>query len=66
MNVPKLKGKMIEKGYNVDRLAEKMNIDRSSLYRKLNNGEKFTIGEAQKIKNTLGLTKDDASAIFFG
>ena len=66
MNIPKLKGKIVEKGFNVETLAIQMNIDRSTLYRKLDAGEKFTIGEAQKIKAVLELTNDDASDIFFG
>lgn len=64
MNVPKLKGQMTEKGYNVDRLAAEMGIDRATLYRKLNEGEKFTIGEAMSIKTILHLSSEDASAIF--
>lgn len=66
MNIPKLKGKMVEQGLNVESLAAKMEIDRSTLYRKLDAGEKFTVGEVQKIKEILDLTNEDASAIFFG
>ena len=66
MNVPKLKGKMAEKGISVDALSSKTNIERSRLYRRFNNGEKFTVEEARMIKETLELTNDDASAIFFG
>lgn len=65
MNIAKLKGRMVEKGLNVENLAALMNIDRSTLYRKMDSGEKFTIGEVQKIKVALSLTNDDASAIFF-
>ena len=65
MNVQKLKGRMVEKGMNVKTLAEKIGVDRSSLYRKLGNGEKISIGEAQKIKEVLELSREDASAIFF-
>lgn len=66
MNVRKLKGKMVEKGFNVETLAAKMGIDKSTLYRKLNEGEKFTIGDAQKVKDELELTDDEAKDIFFG
>lgn len=66
MNVEMLKDRMAKKGFNVERLAAMMDIDRSTLYRKLAGGEKITIGEAVKIKNVLGLTNDDARAIFFG
>lgn len=65
MNVQMLKGKIVEKGLNVDSVASEIGIDRSSLYRKLNNGEKITIGEARRIKDVLNLTEDEATAIFF-
>ena len=66
MNIPKLKGKMVERGINVETLAAKIGINRSTLYRKLESGEKFTVGEAQTIKEVLNLDKDEAVAIFFG
>lgn len=64
MNTNKLRGKMVENGLTVDTLANEMNIDRSTLYRKLDAGEKFTVGEARKIKDILGLSNEEASAIF--
>ena len=66
MNLNKLKGKIIEKGLNVETLAERIGVDRSSMYRKLNNFEKITIGEAKKIKDVLGLSNEEASSIFLG
>jgi plasmid maintenance system antidote protein VapI len=65
MNILKLRGKMVENGYGVESLAEVLDIDRTTLYRKLNDGEKFTIGEAQKINSVLKLTPDEAHEIFF-
>lgn len=65
MNVQKLKGKMVEKGMNVNRLAEQLNLDRSSLYRKFGNFERLTIGEASQIKEILELTNEEATDIFF-
>lgn len=65
MNIPKLRGKMVENGYTVEALSEVLDIDRTTLYRKLNDGEKFTIGEAQIINTVLNLTKDEAHEIFF-
>jgi plasmid maintenance system antidote protein VapI len=59
-----LRGKMTEKGYNVDRLAAEMGKDRATIFRKLNAAEKFTIGEAMDIKSILGLTSEEASLIF--
>lgn len=65
VNVNKLKGKIVEKGMNVETVAERIGVDRSSLYRKLNNFEKITIGEARKLKDVLELSDAEASAIFF-
>lgn len=66
MDLNKLKGKIVEKGWNVETLAEHIGIDRSSMYRKLNNFEKITIGEARKITSALNLTNEEASSIFLG
>ena len=64
MNIQKLKGKMVEKGYSVDALALKIGVDRSTLYRKLNKGENITLKEAGKIKTALNLSDEDAAVIF--
>lgn len=61
----KLRGKIVEKGLNQVLLAKKTGMDRSTLNRKLKNGETFTIGEASKIAIILELTKDEAMTIFF-
>ena len=64
MNINKLKGKIVENEMNVESLALIIGIDRSSLYRKLNNAEKLTIGEAVKIKDALQMTDTEACEIF--
>ena len=64
MNLQMLRGKMVEKGFNVERLSAEIGIDRATLYRKLNKTDKFTIGEAVRIKAALCLTNEEASAIF--
>ena len=66
MNLHKLKGKIVEKGWNVETLAEHIGVERSSMYRKLNNFEKITIGEAKKITKALNLSNEEASSIFLG
>lgn len=66
VNVNKLKGKIVECGTNIEELAAKIGMDRSTMYRKINsNGENFSIKEADLIVKSLGLSKDDAVAIFF-
>lgn len=64
MDLCKLKAKIVENGINVETLAEQIGVDRSSMYRKLNNFEKITIGEARRIKAALNLTNEEASNIF--
>ncbi|TAH62235.1 MAG: XRE family transcriptional regulator [Gottschalkiaceae bacterium] len=66
VNVNKLKGKIVEKELTIEKLAERIGLDRSTLYRKISNdGETFTIREANLICNELGLTGKEATAIFF-
>lgn len=64
MKIHKLKAKIVERGFNVEGLAESIGMDRSSLYRKLNNIEKISIGEAKKIKSALAMTDAEANEIF--
>ena len=66
VNVLKLKEKLVEKGRNIDSLAESLGVDRSTLYRRLSeNGQTFTVGEADKICQILNLTASEANGIFF-
>lgn len=64
MNINKLRGKIVEKGMNIEALAATIGINRSSLYRKLNDAEKITIGEAAKMKNALEMSDNEAYEIF--
>ena len=66
MNVNMLKGKIVEKGMNVLDVANRMNIDKSTLYRKLNaNGETFTVKDVKDITCILELSSEDVMNIFF-
>lgn len=64
MNINKLKGLIVEREMSVDTLADATGIGRASLYRKINNPEKFTIGDAMKIKEALRMSDDVANEIF--
>lgn len=64
MNINKLRGKIVESGMNVEKLAESIGLHPSSLYRKLNDAEKITIGEAIKMKKALSMSDSEASEIF--
>lgn len=65
VNINLLRGKIVERGTNVSEVAEKMGIDKATLYRRIADGDAFTIGEAQKITDILNLSHDEAVAIFF-
>ncbi|URZ15781.1 helix-turn-helix domain-containing protein [Clostridium felsineum] len=65
-NINKLKGKIVEKGLNIEELAYALEINKSTLYRKLkNNGESISIKEANVIISKLNLTIEEVNAIFF-
>lgn len=64
MNINKLRGKIVEKGMNIEALATRIGINRASLYRKLNDAEKITIGEAIKMKDALEMSDNEAFEIF--
>ncbi len=66
VNIDKLRGKMVEKRFNVPTLASKIGIDKATLYRKINgNGESFTIKEADAMVRELDIPSDEAMSIFF-
>lgn len=66
LHIETLKEKINEKGYTISRVSDAIGIDESTFYRKLKkNGDAFTIGEVNKIFETLKLTKEEAERIFF-
>ncbi len=64
VNIKKLRGKMVEADFTVEKLAEVIGINRATLYRKLETGN-FTIKEANIIAAALHLTNEELNAIFF-
>lgn len=65
VNINKLKGKIVEKGFTVSELADKIDLNKATLYRKINdNGENFTIKETEKIAIILNLTAKEINDIF--
>ena len=66
MNVLKLKGKIVENGLSVSKLAVELDINESTFYRKLDNGGmSFTVGELMKITDILKLNRNEFNNIFF-
>ena len=61
-----LKARLVERNMSIGDLAEQIGVDRSTLYRKLNdNGAGLLIGEVNAIVRVLGLSAREASDIFF-
>lgn len=66
INVAKFKGKVVENGLSLREVAKAINIDKSTLYRKLSkNGDDFTIKQADELVKLLHLSAEEAMSIFF-
>ena len=66
MNIRKLKAKLVEKDVSIADLANILNVDKSTVYRKFNkSGESFTVNDVDKIAKALSLTYNDINEIFF-
>lgn len=64
LDVQKLKGKIIEKGKNVEAVSAELGINPATFYRKLKNNS-FEIREADRLIDILALSVEEASSIFF-
>lgn len=66
MNTRLLREKMHEAGMTINDLASQVGIDRSTLYRKLqDDGESFKVHEMKKIITCLQMTTDEVNRFFF-
>lgn len=65
VNINKLKAKMVEREMNVESVAEKIGIDKATLYRRLKNPSEITIREADALAEVLEMTFEEATTIFF-
>lgn len=63
-NMQKLKGKIVERNFTRERLAEQANIGFSTLNKKINTGKGWTIEEVGKLVSMLDLSSDEAVEIF--
>ena len=67
VNINKLKGKIVENGLSFEKVATAMGINRATLYRKFENGgSTLSVSDANRLVEILGLSNDEAVAIFFG
>ncbi len=66
VNISRLKDLMTEKQTTPESLANDIGISKATFYKRLNQGGRgFTVGEVQKIVETLGLTSREATSVFF-
>jgi betR domain len=63
--VNKLKGKIAEQGMNMTTFAKSIDLDYSSLYRRLEGQVSFTVSDVEKIAKVLHLENEDIVSIFF-
>lgn len=64
LNVQKLKGKIVEKGKNIESISAELGVNPATFYRKMKNNS-FEIREVDRLVKILSLNFDEASAIFF-
>ena len=65
INTNKLKGKIVENGYNLGSFANAINISRQSLRNKLNGASDFRASEIDKICSLLGIKTEEMETYFF-
>lgn len=64
MNERKLKAKLIEMGETVESVSNKLGMNTSTFYRKLNNNG-FSVADVQAMILVLNLSENDIMEIFF-
>lgn len=65
VKVNRLKAKIVELELSVEAVADKISLDKSTLYRRFQSPEDFTVGEIGKLSEVLGLNPAEAQSIFF-
>lgn len=65
VDVPKVRGKMAEKGYNLTSLSEKLEISRNTMASYLENPGKIPYSTISKLASILCDDNDEAANIFF-
>ena len=60
----KLQAQMVLRGMNVEKLSSQLNLNVSTVYRKLDSGE-FSRSEITEISDILEMTSEDIINVFF-
>lgn len=64
-NYNKLRGRIVEYGYNLKTCADKMGIDRTSLSQKLNNHTSFSNRDILRLCDMLNIPTEEIGTYFF-
>ncbi len=64
VDIELLKKTINDRGITIVKLSEKSNIERATLYNRLNNKGEFTASEIVGLSDALRLTKDERDSIF--
>ena len=66
VNIPKLKGRMVEKGFTQARLGKAIGVSLSTINQRFKQGgDAFTVGEVERIAMALQMSQQDVNEIFF-
>lgn len=65
VDIPKVRGKMAEKGYTIGSLAEKLEVDRNTMSGYLKNPDKMPYAIVSRMSDLLCDNSEEASSIFF-
>ena len=65
VDVPKLRGKIAERGFNLTGLAKEIGVDRNTLSKYLRTPEKMPIGILDALTKALCDTPEEVRSIFF-
>jgi len=66
MNLNKLKGFLVEKGYTYKMCADVLGISVTSFSNKMNNKNRFYLEELNRLGNATGMTKEEKVDFFLG
>lgn len=65
VDVPKLRGKMAERGYNITSISEDVGVNRNTMSSYLENPEKMPYSVVAKLADILCDTRSEVAGIFF-
>ena len=65
VNIPKLRGRMVEKSISAEMIASRLGLNITTIYRRFNEPDSFTVKEVYEIAKMLGLTAEEVDSIFF-